>query len=256
MLKTLFLFCFLLSCSMAFSQTPFEGKISYKLAAENEHESGTIEVLYGNQKIKGSFKKNSLEFNDHHVILIDFLKGIIYDINDSTKSYTAKSLKNKPDMDFISRYNKSGIKKNILGQTCSSFSLVDTTNKGEFFGDMEFIFWYADSLYFIVSEEYLNSDDMIIFTNGKNIGMGMTMKTEDLGKNTFFNLEPVKIEAMPLADSLFELPAGYVLKKTGEQQPGTGLQKEESFEIKLSEIKSDGPPPLPPPPKKKKKGKS
>ncbi len=266
--KAVFLFCFLFSRAVVFSQAPFEGKIIYKMTGDDENQSGMAEVLYGKQKIKGAVKKSSAEAKQDDIIIIDFSKGIFYRINDSAKNYSARQLKNDSTNSIFVRYHKTEMKRNILGQHCSSFSFIDTTQRKSLIGDMDFLFWYSDSLYYPVSQQYINSDDIPMFTNGKNIGMGVKMEMDILGKRTVVNLEPVQIQAMLLPDSLFDLPKGYILKKEEFEEGGktidVGSKLVENVEIKISEIKSVGSPPPPPPPpppnpasgKKKKKGKS
>lgn len=267
--KTFFLFCFLFSCSVVFSQTPFEGKIIFKLTTEEENQSGRLELLYGKDKIKGEMKRSGPEAKKDDIIIIDFSKGIIYEINDSAKKYSIRQLKS-PDNNLFVNYRKTEMKKMILGQPCSAFSFIDTTEKSDFIGDMDFMFWYADSLFYPVNEKYMHSDDIPIFTNGKNIGMGMTAKMKVIDKATFFDLQPIEIIPMPLADSLFTLPRSYILKQEeleeGKKTIDPGSIPAEDIEVKMrkiEEIKSgDAPPPPPPPPpapasaKKKKKGKS
>ncbi len=264
MLKACLSIFFLFSCFSLFPQIPFEGKITYKLTTESDDRSGVIEVFYGKQKIKGILKNAGIKLKKANIMLIDFSNNLLYEIDDSTKSYTVDSIGIKSANSLFSRYQLSGKKKNILQKPCSEFYYIDTVSD-DIVRNLDFLFWYADSLYFPVNDKYLGSDEIVMFTNGKNIGMGMAMKMEIFKKETFLNLQPIQIEPRQLADPLFDLPAGYTLKKKDSLQKSREsgyIEQGNNYTIEMSEIKvEEAPPPPPPPPpppvqaKKKRKHK-
>lgn len=251
MKKFILLFIVIFFAALAFSQTVFQGKVIHKFITERDNETGTVEVFYGNLKIKGVKKitppVKGIEINDD-VLIIDFSKGVSYHVNPVTKTYRADSLKNKRPNAFPALVKDSRKNTKILNQSCSAF-VLDTTakNAGAFIKNMDFLFWYADSLNFPIDEQYINSDDLGMFTNGKTIGMGLTV-TLDLNQNKkTLSLIPISVEPMQLPDSLFEIPRDYIL----ETNP-TRYSTDDTLNAAMSKIDSAvNPPKVPREPKKK-----
>ncbi|MGG9964620.1 hypothetical protein [Ferruginibacter sp. SUN106] len=195
-----------------FAQTQFEGKVTHTFITERENETGTIEVFYGNQKIKGLKKiKGKENENGTDDLVIDFTKGILYKINAVTKTYSADTFINKKNTVFGTLLKLPGKNKTILDHSCSAFTITGN-GKNEFMGEMDFLFWYADSLYFTIDEKYLQSDEVTLFTNGKTIGMGISVTTQAGNIKQVFELIPAQVEPMHLPDSLFEIPGDYTVE--------------------------------------------
>jgi hypothetical protein len=211
-MKKIFPFVLLLFITPAvFSQTIFMGKVTHQFKSDKENESGTVEVFYGDQKIKGikktRGKENQARTDD---ILIDFSKGTIYHINALKKTYKADTLTNKSVNMLGGQLYPTKKNKMVLNYSCSAFALSDT---GKFGTGMDFLFWYADSLYYPVNEKYLHADEVLLFTNGKTIGMGVAIGSELYGEKIVIGMNPLAVEAISLPDSLFEIPKDYVLEK-------------------------------------------
>lgn len=140
----------------------------------------------------------------------------MYNINHLNRTYKIDSIKNKMSHSFPSFVPIPEKNKLILNRSCSAFSL-DSSKKNVFTDKMNFLFWYADSLHFSVDDKYLISDDMAVFTNGKTICMGIKIIIDDHNVKKTAELTPVLVTPMHLADSIFEIPADYILEVTGNQ---------------------------------------
>jgi hypothetical protein len=223
-----------------FAQTQFEGKVTHTFKTELDNETGTIEVFYGNQKIKGLKKiKGKENENGTDDLVIDFSKGILYKINAAAKTYSADTFINKTNTVFGTLTKLSGKNKIILDHSCSAFTITD---KNEAIGGMDFLFWYADSLYFVVDEKYLQSDEAALFTNGKTIGMGISVTMQAANAKMVFGLTPSLIEPMHLPDSVFEIPKEYILEASTDQY----LKSDSVIKVEMSRIDSAINPPKPP----------
>jgi hypothetical protein len=253
-MRKLFLFLtYLLFSALIFSQTVFEGKVKHSLTAEKLNQKGTVEVFYGNQKIKGKIYMPAEEGIKEDEILIDFSKGILYHLYPLKKTYHLTHLKNK--ISSFPNLPATTQKKIILNLSCTSFFLKDTA-KSEWMGEMDIMFWFADSLYFPVSEEYLTSDEIPLFTNGKTIGMGMNINMPFEGKDkNIFILTPTSIEKGAIPDSIFQIPINYKLlsdnSSTGDSilkdDPDSFIKtKIEVVDLEMVEIKGETPTPPPP----------
>ena len=212
--KSLLSLLLLLITSLAFAQTAFTGKVTHIFKNDQEKESGTIEIFYGDQKVRG-IKKLALpkKDDDNDDIMIDFSKGVIYHINPFQKTYSVDTMKARPASTFPLLVAEPSKNTTVLNHHCSAF-IVNDNDKTGFMDNMNFLFWYADSLYFPVNEKNLLSDEISLFTNGKTIGMGIAITMQEAGNKKIFGLTPVAIEPMALPDSLFEVPKDYVLETT------------------------------------------
>lgn len=183
MKKILLPFLSILFISAIFSQIPFEGKITHKITSELENQSGIIEMFYGKQKVRGIANDSNLERNSD-ITIFDFAKGLKYHIHPLEKTYTIDSLDRKSPNNFFNSFIKTGKHNTISSHYCSAFAITDTIKDDN--ENMHFIFWYADSLYFPINNQYINSSEIFAFTNGKNIGMGMdlSMTSGEEEKNT------------------------------------------------------------------------
>jgi hypothetical protein len=214
----------LISGSLVFSQSPFEGKVTHKLNDESKAKSGNIEIYYGKQKLKGILVSNDTNETGKDDLLMDFSKGLVYHINTREKTYRFDSINNKHSENLPPLFASKSNNKTILGHHSSAYSTMDTA-KTDMAGDFKMMFWYADSLSFPVDEKNMNSD-LIAFTNGKTICMGMFMQL-DLGDGAKgFEIKPVLIEPMHLPESVFEIPGDYTLEIVQPPMADTAAQYE------------------------------
>jgi len=214
-MKKTFLSLYLLLLTPAvFSQLPFTGKVTHLFKNDEEDENGTVEVFYGNQKVRGIKKLAHPKHDyDNDDLLIDFSKSVIYHINPLQKTYSIDTMKAGPASTFPLLVAEPSKNTTILNRHCSAFTVNDKEKMG-FMDNMGFLFLYADSLYFPVNEKKLLSDEIALFTNGKTIGMGIAITMQEGGNKKIFGLTPVAIEPMAVPDSLFEVPKDYVLETT------------------------------------------
>ena len=202
----------LLICSFSmYAQAPIEGKVTHKLTAETETKSGLIEIFYGKKKIKGVIRQNDDKESGKDDLLLDFNQGLVYHLNAVDKTYRVDTMIGKT-VNTLSALTPLAEKNKVkLGVSTSAFSIKDTSNMNPL-GNMTMEFWYADSLMFPIEEKYLGSDESVLFTNGKTIGMGLIMNFELGESKKTFELEPVLIEPGNLPDSIFEIPGDFVME--------------------------------------------
>jgi hypothetical protein len=196
-----------------FSQTIFMGKVTHQFRSDQDNMTGTVEVFYGDQKIRGIKRLDHIKHDyDNDDLLVDFSKGIIYHINTVQRTYTATDMKSGYGGKFPKLVAAPEKNIRLLNYQCNAFIIKSDDNRAVIdYGG--FIFWYADSLYFPVSEPDLLTEDIALFTNGKNVGMGITANIKIEEKNIDAALIPVAVERMPVPDSIFEIPKDYVLEK-------------------------------------------
>jgi hypothetical protein len=215
MKKILLSLSFLLIIAAVYPQAPFVGKITHKMTSNQENMVGTIEIFYGEQKIRAVKKiEGGKEFDDADMV-VDFFKGIVYHMNTALKTYRADTIKSNsfhrsPKFVAVAAKNTT-----LLNHQCSAFTVIDKNAKG-LMDDMDFVFWYADSLYFPVYDDNFLFEETALFTNGKHIGMGITINMQLGDKKLIAAISPVTIEPRPVPDSLFEIPKDYVLETTSQ----------------------------------------
>lgn len=152
--------------STSFAQKNFEGKIVYQMTAESKNENAEITAYFSNQKIKAEVKKWDSLSSRKDDLLMDFEKGIVYYIDPNNKTYRAENILDKKIDRMPALEPLPGKNKLLLGYHCTAYQIKDTI-KSDFMGPMNFCFWYADSLYFFIKEEYRSIDMVPMFTNGK-----------------------------------------------------------------------------------------
>jgi hypothetical protein len=213
------LFFIIIGASL-FSQTQFEGKITYKLTTDKIVDSNIIEVYYGKQKIIGIMKRNNATNGRKESILIDFTKGLISRINTERKNFQTDSLIRRMNKSVRQTFIKTGKTDNILNQHCSEYTFANTA-KTEDLENMHYLFWYADSLDFSVQGNLPITSDLFLFTNGQKVGMGL--KINDIKHNDKFELHPISIDTFSPPDTIFEIPVDYQVVKNIDSIPNDGV---------------------------------
>lgn len=232
------------------AQKNFEGKIIYDCSVPGVYKAST-EIYFGNQKIKiiettDSEFKPSVESR-----MIDFKRGVIYWISDTSKTYYEVLLIKRP-FDSITELKPFPEKnKRIMGYNCTAFMLGDSLEATPEMRlpSMHIYMRYADSLFYQVDEKFKNATGIEKATNGTNVGMGMEI---NIGSDSFMQsiiATPVSIVPGPIPDSVFLVPAGYILKSEKDFFENNVSEKTEVIDIQISEVrKEEAPPPPPPPP--------
>ncbi|MBL0359382.1 MAG: hypothetical protein IPP72_22090 [Chitinophagaceae bacterium] len=197
------LFIILIGNSIS-AQKNFEGKINYKMNSNSQDTSTSITAYFGKQKIKAVFKQRDSIKNKKDDLLIDFENGVVNYINAEKNTYRTIKLQDM-EMDRMPALKPFPEKnKQLLGYNCTAYITTDTS-KNEYISFTPFYFWYADSLFFKVKNEYSNIDMVPIFTNGNTVGMGMQMNLGNGRGEVYIELTPVSILKETIPDSVFSL---------------------------------------------------
>jgi len=193
------------------AQAPFEGKVTHKLTTETTTKSGMVEIYYGKKMIKGIIRQNDEKDLGKDDLLLDFNKGLVIHLNSIDKTYRMDSMKGKSPGMMSALDPMKDQNRVILGYHTSAYIPKDTAGMN-LFGNMSLVFWYADSLLFPIDEQFIGSDDIALFTNGKTIGMGLNMNLEIGESKKTFELDPLLIEPGNLPDSIFDIPGDFVME--------------------------------------------
>ena len=202
---TVFIFC----TSVFLSQTPFEGKITYMSNVFGEVKKDSTEVFFGIQKIKSRQVGPGSGSNAEEDILVDFAKGKLYHINNMFKTYRIEILGKNPT--FSNSFAKTEKRELRLNESCTAFSLKGISLDKIDQNGRVYYYWFADSLFFPVKEEYALAQQTIMFTNGKTTGMGMKVGIKNDKENNVIEQNPVLIEKKHVQDSIFTIPKNYKL---------------------------------------------
>ncbi len=218
----------LLIVNSIFAQKNFEGKIIYKINSGSPGESAVITAYFGNQKIKADYKNLDSARDGKESVLLDFEKGIVYYINARAKTYRANNIldKNMDRMPAIKPLPEKN--KQLLGYSCAAYITTDTS-RNEYMAFNPFYFWYADSLFFKVKNEYSNIDMVPFFTNGTRVGMGVQMNLGHGWGELNVELSPIAVKEQPVTDTVFAL-TGLQLEINRSYMP------EDSTQIKADSI--------------------
>lgn len=221
MQKLLSFFSLLVILQSLIAQKKFEGKIVYEMMVdkkkEKKPETTMVEAYFGKQKIKVLLNEASASNSYKEDLLLNLEEDVIYRINNKQKTYSKqlfqkRRLTGDGSMPFMIASPERNRK--YIGYNTTAFVMADTT-KNNFFGPVDFTFWYADSIYFFIKEEYTDFDILPILSNGKSVGMGMKMKMGTGEDEISGEVKPISISAETIPDSIFAIPAGYSL----EEQP-------------------------------------
>lgn len=196
-------FCFI--TAGALSQTNFQGKVVYTLSVKSveQNSSDTLEIYFGRNKIKGVQRGSSKKKED---LLIDFEEGLSYTIKHDSKTYQVDKIEEGKTGDLVADKSANKI---LLNQPATAYSVLPKDSSAGF--GAKATYWYADSIFYIVPQQYVSSQDVTMFTNGKNLGLGMYMGLKFGEVTMIVEGKPMSIEPMSLPDSLFIMPADYVL---------------------------------------------
>ena len=188
------------------AQQNFEGKIIY-IMTSGESQKNFLEANFSKQKIKITVQKINANSRKQEYLL-DFENGFVYDIDSNEKRYKQKMFAGKE------MYNKNLLvlfpekNRKILGYSCTAYVIYDST-KSDFFPPSKSYVWLADSLYYPVKEEYLNSEILPMLTNGTSICMGAEMKMGEDSSETI-KFVPISITSGTIPDSVFTIPEDYI----------------------------------------------
>lgn len=232
-------------CTDAFAQKNFEGKITYKFYANSqgkEEFSAIIEAYFSNKKLKLVFKDKE-NINDDSSMIVDFEKGILYRISLKDSSYSADSL-NKLKKLLQAYPVPTQEKKNLLGYNCSAVAIKQSSHESlnDFPTDEKI--WYADSLHFLFDTAF-GCGDALDFANGNSISLMQEQKMNVFDTiNISFGMIAIAVKEIKVPGSIFNIPAGFLLKEKPFEKPGIKV-----IDIQMAEVKKgDSPPPPPPPP--------
>ncbi|MEP7141999.1 MAG: hypothetical protein ABI707_03965 [Ferruginibacter sp.] len=202
-------------CLKAKSQDNFEGKITYRISSSMEKENSTMEVLFGDQKIKVLVTPSVSKSNNKEDLILDFKNGVFYKITNRNKTYAIDSLK-KSGNDIINSQKlmvalpeKNAI---LLGYKSSAFTIPAAEIRGLPSTNVMATFWYADSLQYKIPEKYTSVQMVPLFTNGSSVGLGIKLVMQmEQNKNDTSEFLVLTIEPKKIPDSLLGLPPGYAL---------------------------------------------
>ncbi|MES2849231.1 MAG: DUF4412 domain-containing protein [Bacteroidota bacterium] len=242
---------------LSVAQKNFEGKIIYENTIPRLGKS-TTEIYFGNQKLKiRELSGQKSGYPEERIT--DFLKGIAYWINDSSKTYyeflVPKRLSDsimELKIDSLTKLKPFPEKnKRILGYNCTAYTLG---NISEPIPEMRMprvaiYMWYADSLFYTIDNMYKHGTDIEKATNGRNVGMGMEINIGPDSSLQKIISEPVSIISEAFPDSVFLIPAGYSLTSEKEFMQSKMSGNLEVVDTQIAEVRQeDSPPPPPPPP--------
>lgn len=230
---------------MATAQQNFEGKIVYESYTGNKKDSAEMVAIYGKNKVQVTNRKFKRNKTEESIVILDFDKGLRYDINPMTKTYVIDSFLMGDKA--VSSLQRTSDTARILSYRVNSY-VEDTLVFGL---KMKTTLWFSPDLKYIVPEKYAGfahapqSGDNNICWLGLSIVYRMQSVVE--GAEKTMSVQAIQVIPGPVDDNSLVVPDSYTLKTT----------KEPPFKIEMDEIEAPPiPPPPPPPPPRKPKTKT
>lgn len=208
---TLLAFC----CTQAFAQTPFEGKVVYRIQSPKEKGEATITSYFGKQKLRMEFTEPG-KGTDKEIIVVELDSGHVLTLNTELKQFKVKPLQRRVAL--------VAAPKQIAGYAATpqqNQTMFNGTTAG-LFGQS--IFYVANDLFFPVPPQYKGNSELVTVFDDKVV-LGADIRfTENLYgrelaatdsaemERSRFYAEAVEVKQYHPHDSLFAVPSGYSLQ--------------------------------------------
>lgn len=195
----------------ATAQTPFEGKVVYRLQSSKEKQIALITAYFGKQRLRMEFTEEG-RLTNKEVVMAWLDSGTSVTLNTETQTYKVKKLEKRNEITAAPRQ--------IAGYTAKPhLSEVGTGNwVAGFLGTS--VFYTADELLFPVPSFYKNNPELIAVYNdrvvlGADLGVDPVLygpttadDSASVDRNRI-NAEAIEVKKYAVPDSLFAVPAGF-----------------------------------------------
>lgn len=204
---------------IVFGQKRFEGIIVYTIHDNEGKGDHELTALFGRAGIKVKYREK--DDYDKDILLISLDSGVIYTINESAKTFTAKNL-------LVRQLHRDLPDKMIAGYNTRA---VDMSDKLSFLQSLrglggKLILYPSDSLFYPVPDKYSANPELVIVNNshivlGADFTIGVPSVEEDNEQEdstdtryqTMVNIFAKEITWRSFDEKEFQVPPGYTFNQ-------------------------------------------